>query len=385
MKKIIVICRDDSSITSTWSGIPFHIVRILKDFGHEVKVIDKIGFPKSFMWRFQNLLGNFSKVFKPRYYSTRTSKYYGKLLTDVVSKIEKDYDFVLAIDFIEGLPFFNTSLPVISYTDSNYQLLNKINYPGFESNDELFKRNIINIESIGFEKVDRVAFTSEWAINETISFFNTSESTKFEKLPFSAQTYPPLKKEDWSLREIKKEEPIKFLFVGRDWERKGGLKAIEILERIKSQGLNVSLTVVGCDPKIDLKGSIPIRVIENLDMKKDQEREVLFDLYRESHFFILPVTAEAFGIVFTEALGFGLPVIATNTCAIPEIIEHKKEGFLIDSYSEAGQDKVVKEVIEIIKNENDYLKMQNSAFEKFELNFHPKAWVERLVEIYQRI
>ena len=62
MKKIIVICRDDSSITSTWSGIPFHIVRILKDFGHEVRVIDKIGFPKSFLWRAQNVFGTLRSI-----------------------------------------------------------------------------------------------------------------------------------------------------------------------------------------------------------------------------------------------------------------------------------------------------------------------------------
>ena len=71
----------------------------------------------------------------------------------------------------------------------------------------MFKQNIINIESLGFEKVDRVAFTSDWAVNEALKFFSiTSQFNKFEKLPFSAQTYPPLKKEDWNIREINKEE-----------------------------------------------------------------------------------------------------------------------------------------------------------------------------------
>ena len=161
--------------------------------------------------------------------------------------------------------------------------------------------------------------------------------------------------------------------MGRDWERKGGLRAVEILEKIKLKGFNVGLTIVGCDPKLEIGNRFPIKIIGNLDMKDERERETLFNLYRKSHFFILPVSSEAFGIVFTEALGFGLPVIATNTCAIPEIIEHKKEGLLIDSYSEAGQDKIVEEVIEIIKNQSDYLKMQNNAFEKFESNFHPKG------------
>ena len=40
-KKIVVIHRDDTSKTMTWSGIPFHIIRTLRDAGHHVEVIDK--------------------------------------------------------------------------------------------------------------------------------------------------------------------------------------------------------------------------------------------------------------------------------------------------------------------------------------------------------
>jgi glycosyltransferase involved in cell wall biosynthesis len=43
----------------------------------------------------------------------------------------------------------------------------------------------------------------------------------------------------------------------------------------------------------------------------------------------LPTHSEPFGWVFIEALATGLPVIATDLNAIPEIVSHKETGFLI--------------------------------------------------------
>lgn len=43
---------------------------------------------------------------------------------------------------------------------------------------------------------------------------------------------------------------------------------------------------------------------------------------------------EPFGIVMTEAMACGTPVIAYNRGSVPEIIEHKKNGFIINSIDE---------------------------------------------------
>jgi glycosyltransferase involved in cell wall biosynthesis len=44
---------------------------------------------------------------------------------------------------------------------------------------------------------------------------------------------------------------------------------------------------------------------------------------------------EPFGLVAIESLGTGTPVIARRAGALPEIIEHGVDGFLVDDVTEA--------------------------------------------------
>jgi glycosyltransferase involved in cell wall biosynthesis len=44
---------------------------------------------------------------------------------------------------------------------------------------------------------------------------------------------------------------------------------------------------------------------------------------------VLPTFHDTFGYVALEALAGGTPVIATDTCALPEVVEHGRNGYLI--------------------------------------------------------
>jgi len=53
-------------------------------------------------------------------------------------------------------------------------------------------------------------------------------------------------------------------------------------------------------------------------------------LYETHDLFVLPSRRDAFGLVFTEALAWGLPVVARNALAMPEIVTPGVSGALID-------------------------------------------------------
>jgi glycosyltransferase involved in cell wall biosynthesis len=58
-------------------------------------------------------------------------------------------------------------------------------------------------------------------------------------------------------------------------------------------------------------------------------------LFADAYAFLMPITwPEPFGIVMVEALAAGTPVLAFDHGAAPEIVEHGKNGFLVEDEDE---------------------------------------------------
>jgi glycosyltransferase involved in cell wall biosynthesis len=115
---------------------------------------------------------------------------------------------------------------------------------------------------------------------------------------------------------------LRVLFVGGDFSRKGGE---DLLEAMKSLGDEAELDVVTGVRPDSIPATSPTRVHLGLNHASDE----LFDLYRQADVFVLPTIGETYGIVLGEAMASGLPVVATNVGAIPEIVEDGVSGLLV--------------------------------------------------------
>ena len=51
--------------------------------------------------------------------------------------------------------------------------------------------------------------------------------------------------------------------------------------------------------------------------------------YQNCDIFVAPSYYESFGIIFTEAMAWGKPVIGTTVGGIPDIVEHNNNGILV--------------------------------------------------------
>lgn len=70
-----------------------------------------------------------------------------------------------------------------------------------------------------------------------------------------------------------------------------------------------------------------------VDLKKNIPYKQMEDLYLAHHLFVLPARDEQYGVSVTEALGYGLPAICTDTCGARFNIINGKNGFVIKSDS----------------------------------------------------
>ncbi len=113
---------------------------------------------------------------------------------------------------------------------------------------------------------------------------------------------------------------LNVLFVGTEWERKGGPVLIEAFREVLRAIPDASLTIAGarCDldvPNCTWLGHVPL----------DQ----LSQYYSRAAVFCLPSRLEPFGVAVVEAMTHKLPVVVSSVGAMPEIVEDGVTGDLV--------------------------------------------------------
>jgi glycosyltransferase involved in cell wall biosynthesis len=122
--------------------------------------------------------------------------------------------------------------------------------------------------------------------------------------------HPRVTTRDWS-------RP-RFLFIGRDWERKNGPMLLRAMAELRRERPDAELSVVGCTPVgieqagVTFHGSLPLS-----DPEATSRLEALFE---SSTCFVLPSVHEPAGISYVEAMSAGLPVIGTAAGGSADII-----------------------------------------------------------------
>lgn len=118
----------------------------------------------------------------------------------------------------------------------------------------------------------------------------------------------------------------RLLFVGTDFNTKSGEQVVRAFNRLRSQvDYDVTLVIAG-PTEWPMVGPIPdgIEFLGRIPFQRVHEE------MQRACGFVMPSVFEAYGIVFLEALGEGIPVIGRNACAMPEFIQHGVNGLLID-------------------------------------------------------
>ena len=117
----------------------------------------------------------------------------------------------------------------------------------------------------------------------------------------------------------------KILFVGKDFKRKGGYITYEAFKFLRGQGRNVELYVIGPshDPIDD-----PVEGYHFIGLIPFHEEAKYYNM---CDVFCMPSYFEAYGLVFVEALTFGLPCIGRNCYEMPYFINDGKTGLLLEN------------------------------------------------------
>jgi glycosyltransferase involved in cell wall biosynthesis len=120
--------------------------------------------------------------------------------------------------------------------------------------------------------------------------------------------------------EKTKEFQSRVLFVGIDWERKGGPDLLKAFERVLEAHPQARLRILGCaprvsSPRIEVLGKVPLAEVGRH--------------FAESDVFCLPSYFEPSATVFAEAMHHGLPVVSTFGGGTPDRVLDGETGYLV--------------------------------------------------------
>jgi len=163
----------------------------------------------------------------------------------------------------------------------------------------------------------------------------------------------------------------RLLFLGVDWERKGGKIALETLQLLTDAGIKAELTVCGCVPPTGVSHP-KVTVIPFLSKRDPVQMERLVSLLRASTFLILPTRADAAPIVFCEASAFGLPSIARDTGGVGGVVEDGINGYKVAP--QEGAEAYAKLILDVYGDRDRYRRLCITARQAYERRLNWDAW-----------
>lgn len=174
------------------------------------------------------------------------------------------------------------------------------------------------------------------------------------------------------------QEAARILFVGRLDDRKnpeGLIRAIPHIENQIDQGFEVHFVGNKDEERKNY-------LLEELNQENSEkvffhgfvEREKLNELYSKADVLVAPSIYESFGMIYIEAMSFGLPVVGSNRGGGQELIE---AGFAVDpdDYQEIGR--------KVVKALNNKDKLSNRAREEFKDNYSIEKMTDRTINVYE--
>ena len=357
--KVAYVSAYNSSDVSNWSGTGYYMYKCIADQGVEVILINSEIRPT---WWLKLKASLVKLLFGKRYIIQRDPGY----LTGLAAKAEKqlknvDFDVVLSPGSL-AVSYLKITQPVVFWTDATFDNMLDF-YPNWKNVSNESIRQGHQAEQKAIDNASLILYISQWALTNALTRYKANPA-KVKQIPIG-----PNLESDVTADEVeelicrRQQNPqINLLFVGVDWVRKGGDMAIETTTKLREMGLNAILTVVGCDlvPK-----NVPSYVKFHPFVDKTQPAGVkeLNEFYRQATFFLLPTSAECFGVVFAEAGAHAVPVVTTNVGGCSAAVKDGFNGFCLDP--ENFPVKAVEKITWLLKNPQQYRRFSLNAYKNY--------------------
>ncbi|WP_374166792.1 glycosyltransferase family 4 protein [Arcticibacter sp. MXS-1] len=306
--RVAVVATYDVTNVKYWSGTAFYIFSLLK------KHYDVTPVEVSLKRSPDSLIRGayYNRVLGKKYFVSFDRSFFKHNEAYLDTVFRDKYDLIVTYDYFLIPSLSKYAKDVVLITDATFD--NLLNYYDYRTN--LCRLNVEDGHSLqmeAFSKLSYAFFSSDWAISNAVSRYGASPD-KLKILFYGSNLSESLAEKllQETVEKRMKTRPLQIFFPAIVWDRKGGDYAIAVVDRLNRMGIQTKLMIAGCSVP---EGTDEQHIVNiGYQDKRDplQERR-LIDLYKSSHFLIMPSKADCTPIVFSEANSFALPVIASKT------------------------------------------------------------------------
>lgn len=216
-----------------------------------------------------------------------------------------------------------------------------------------------------------VVLSEEWKNNLQVVKTNTSKVV--------IENYSTIHKE--CLKRKNHQDKI-ILFLGFITELKGVFDIPDIAKKITERNRNVKFVLAGSGEIEKLQAIIEEKGVSQYfsfpGWVKNEKKEKLL---QEADLFFLPSYTEGMPMSILEAMGYGLPIVATNVGGIPQLVENGKNGYMV----EPGKiDDFAKVILELTGNDELIYRMGKESIEKAYEKYSLEKHLEKVCKLYEK-
>ena len=367
-RHLLLATAEDSADVKSWSGIPFSL-RVALERQVDQLTVFRPSKPRRDPLNVALRLGLGGKPLRwPLFMTEATLRQNARELVAAVKT--SGADAVLSISSHSLARVDPFPVPTYMFSDSPW-LAWKEAYAEYEPMP-LRGKAFARAEAEAAARCRGLFFGSAWATCEAERLYFAGKATAEQRerlyvTPLGANWRPEVSTAN-VLEAVRgrSRERLDLLFVGRDWERKGGPLAVQVVERLRAAGANACLQLVGCRPELPAaltEGDQPaVRVHGALYQDVPAERARLHELFLRSHLLLVPTKAECFGIAFAEAQAFGLPPVSRDIQALPSVVVDGETGLLMPP--DAKADAYAERILGLTGDWPGYLAMAERGIER---------------------
>jgi glycosyltransferase involved in cell wall biosynthesis len=324
--RIAYVTTYDSNDIENWSGSGYFISKTLEKQCGELVRIGPLHQYSDRPLRIKHAFYRY--ILRRGYFLDRTAKVLKSYADEVARRLNgANVDLVFSPGTLP-ICYLKTTLPIVFWTDATVAGLIDF-YPDWFRLCDATLRDAKMMEQAALSNCRLAIYTSSWAADTAIQNYKV-DASKVKVVPFGANLECVADRNQ--LQTIIAQKPsdvCKLLFIGTNWYRKGGDIAVAVAKSLNASGLKTQLTVLGCD----IKGSVPECVLSKgfVSKKTSDGRALIYQLFIESHFLVVPSRADCVPVAIAEAASFGVPVVAANVGGISTAVTNNFNGYILPS------------------------------------------------------